>query len=106
MRGEQGRGHSSDSAGATALAPHGIRVNAVCPGVIDTEFNQRPDWSRGVEQQRLEPGEYLRRVVQSTPLGRMGDPDDVAAVVSFLASQEARFITGQAINVDGGAVFG
>jgi meso-butanediol dehydrogenase/(S,S)-butanediol dehydrogenase/diacetyl reductase len=87
---------------ARALAPHGITVNAVCPGLIDTEFNTRLDEQIGVRQQGLAPGEFIRQRIAAIPLGRIGTPEDVANVVVFLASPPASYITGQQITVDGG----
>ncbi len=79
-------------AAALALAPHGIRVNAVGPGSIDTEMmaavNASPD--------------AMKMVLSRTPLGRIGDPREVAEVVAFLASERASYVTGETIYVDGG----
>lgn len=75
---------------AAELAPTGIRVNAVAPGAIDT------DMIRPLGQ------ETLRGLAQATPLGRLGKPEDIAAAVSFLASDEAAFVTGQILTCDGG----
>ncbi len=75
---------------ARELAPHGITVNAVCPGAISTRAHER-----------LAP-EVLDRIRAGTPAGFIGVPDDVAGVVAFLAGDEARFITGQTILIDGG----
>lgn len=79
---------------ALELAPKGIRVNAVLPGVIESPQSLDPRNSAGPEG--------LARSVQRIPLGRVGKPDDVAEVVSFLLSDQARYITGQSITVDGG----
>ncbi|HEV8634930.1 MAG TPA: glucose 1-dehydrogenase [Chloroflexota bacterium] len=87
---------------ARALASHNITVNAVCPGLIDTEFNQRLDEQVGVRVQGLAPGEFLRQRIAAVPLGRIGTPEDVANAVVFLASPSASYITGQQITVDGG----
>ncbi len=77
---------------AKELGPSGIRVNCVAPGVIDTRMNAA-----------LGP-EALRALEEQTPLGRIGAPEEVAAAVSFLASPEAGFITGQVLGVNGGMI--
>lgn len=87
---------------ARSLAPAGIRVNCVCPGIIDTDFNHRLDQLLGVEQQGLAPGEFLRQRAETPLMKRLGTADEVAAVVAFLAGPDASYITGQSINVDGG----
>jgi NAD(P)-dependent dehydrogenase (short-subunit alcohol dehydrogenase family) len=82
---------------ALDYAPHGIRVNAICPGTIDSEM------VRAIA--RTEPGdedENVRRYGSIHPLGRIGQPADVAASAVFLASDRASFITGEALSVDGG----
>jgi meso-butanediol dehydrogenase/(S,S)-butanediol dehydrogenase/diacetyl reductase len=89
---------------ARALARHNITVNALCPGIIDTDFNRRLDELLGVQQQGLEPGEFLRQRVAGVPLGRIGTAEDVANAVAFLASPAASYITGQSLNVDGGII--
>jgi 3-oxoacyl-[acyl-carrier protein] reductase len=76
----------------------GITVNAVCPGIVDTEM-----WQIWLRDHSAEEAEHLIR--QRTTLGRVARPEDVAGVVRFLASDDAAFITGQAINVDGGIIF-
>ncbi|WP_333834375.1 SDR family NAD(P)-dependent oxidoreductase [Rubrimonas sp.] len=86
---------------ARELAPHGVRVNAVCPGFVKTPMQDREiRW----EAQLLgrTPEAVLQSYVDQTPLGRLETPEDVADVVTFLASDGARFMTGQAINVTGG----
>jgi NAD(P)-dependent dehydrogenase (short-subunit alcohol dehydrogenase family) len=75
---------------ARELAPHGVTVNAVCPGAIRTRAHEK-----------LDPV-VLDRIVAATPAGFIGTPDDVAAAVTFLAGDEARFITGQTLLIDGG----
>lgn len=75
---------------ARELAPHGVTVNAICPGAIRT---------RALEE--LNP-EVVERVVRGIPLGRVGEPEDVARLVAFLAGEGGRYITGQTIAVDGG----
>lgn len=74
---------------AKELGPSHIRVNCVSPGVIDTEMNAMFD------------EETMRDLCESTPLGRIGSPEDIAAAVSFLASDAASFITGQTLSVNG-----
>jgi NAD(P)-dependent dehydrogenase (short-subunit alcohol dehydrogenase family) len=80
---------------ALELAPHRIRVNAIAPGLTDTA--QPRDGHSEVE---------LEAIASQVPLGRMGQPDDVAAVAVFLVSADARHITGQVIHVNGGAYLG
>lgn len=75
---------------AMELAPSGIRVNCVAPGVIDTDMAQTLG------------GEVLQDLVEQTPLGRIGKPEDIAHAVSFFASDKASFITGQVLTADGG----
>lgn len=86
---------------ARELAPAGIRVNAVCPGFVRTAMQSREVmWEadlRGVSPERV-----LADYVAQTPLGRLEEPEDVAAVVVFLASDASGFMTGQGINVTGG----
>ena len=77
---------------AIAYAPDGIRVNAVAPGWIATQFTQ----ALQEDSQRSEA------ILSRTPLGRWGEPADVAGPVSFLASDTARFVTGVVLPVDGG----
>lgn len=86
---------------ALELAPHGIRVNAVAPGGVVTPgteaIRQGLSQSMGVPEEAILQG-YAARV----PLGRMGEPDDVAKVVLFLASGAAEYVTGETIVIDGG----
>lgn len=80
---------------AVELAPRSIRVNAVSPGYIDT------DSARYYAGTAATPGE-CERWAAATPLGRLGTADEVAAAISFLASADASYITGQTLIVDGG----
>ena len=76
---------------ARSLAPD-VRVNVLCPGWIETSFGEQAD------------PDFRRSVAQGTPLRRWGRPEDVAGAALYLASLEATFVTGQAINVNGGVV--
>ena len=86
---------------ARELAPKGIRVNAVCPGFVSTGMQSREvQWE--AELRGVTPERVIDDYVGQTPLGRLETPQDVADVVVFLASDSARFMTGQGINVTGG----
>jgi len=74
----------------------GVRVNAVCPGTIDT------DMSAEVMARQPDPGAARERAAAGHALGRIGEPEEVAAAIAFLASDEASFVTGHALAVDGG----
>jgi NAD(P)-dependent dehydrogenase (short-subunit alcohol dehydrogenase family) len=78
---------------ARELAPTGIRINTVVPGPTNTPMMQ------GI------PEEWSEAIVKSVPLGRMGNPDEVARVALFLASDDSAFITGQNVAVNGGMAF-
>ncbi len=79
---------------AREFAGRGIRVNAVSPSLTMTDFAQR-------QLQRLKP-DTLARVVAMTPIGRVAQPAEIAAVIAFLALDESSFVVGQVYNVDGG----
>ncbi len=89
---------------ALELAKYGITCNAVAPGFIDTPLSLLRD-QREAEIRGVKKIDTLARGVKNVSLGRAGRPEDVANVVSFLASSDADFVTGQTINVCGGAVF-
>jgi 3-oxoacyl-[acyl-carrier protein] reductase len=77
---------------ALDLAEHGIRANAVCPGYIETPMSRA-----------IDPPEFVRDYVERhIPIGRTGNPEDVAGALAFLASDDAGFITGETLLVDGG----
>jgi NAD(P)-dependent dehydrogenase (short-subunit alcohol dehydrogenase family) len=86
---------------ARELAGSGIRVNAVCPGVIDTDFTR---WRFELEARILNSTEEERQaeMIQTIPMGRLGASEEVANLVAFLASDQSSYTTGQAINVTGG----
>ena len=87
---------------ALEVAPLGIRVNCVCPGFVRTSMQEREvQWEAKLAG--TSPDEILAHYVSLTPLGRLEDPEDVADTVVFLASDLARYITGEALNVTGGA---
>jgi NAD(P)-dependent dehydrogenase (short-subunit alcohol dehydrogenase family) len=81
---------------ALQLGGYGIRVNAICPGIIKTQLGRRPDTTQEAYEARYE--RFARRI----PLRRVGQPEDVAAAVAFLASDDARHITGSKLLIDGG----
>jgi NAD(P)-dependent dehydrogenase (short-subunit alcohol dehydrogenase family) len=86
---------------AAELGPHGIRVNCVCPGFVTTSMQEREvAWESELRGTSIEAVRELW--VASTPLGRLETPEDVALVVAFLASDDARFVTGEALAVNGG----
>ena len=89
---------------AKELAPFGITVNAFCPGIIETEMWAYNDAAWGKLLGDYKPGELMAEWVQNIPMRRAGSADDVAGLVAFLASDDAAYITGQTINVDGGLI--
>jgi NAD(P)-dependent dehydrogenase (short-subunit alcohol dehydrogenase family) len=89
----KGGGNQLTKVMALALAPHGIRVNGIGPGTIATEMARAA--VLGSEEGR-------RRILSRTPLGRLGEPEEVAAIAAFLASDDASYLTGQTIYPDGG----
>jgi NAD(P)-dependent dehydrogenase (short-subunit alcohol dehydrogenase family) len=88
---------------ALAHAEHGIRVNCVCPGFVETDM-----WTQVSREQAallgMTPEEFNRQRKAAVPLGRMERAEDVAQVIGFLASDRAGYMTGQALSVDGGLV--
>ncbi|WP_089528642.1 glucose 1-dehydrogenase [Pantoea sp. RSPAM1] len=94
---------------ALELARWNITVNAFCPGIIESEmwdYNDRV-WGEilSTQQKTYGKGELMAEWVENIPLKRAGQPQDVAGLVAFLASDDARYITGQTVNVDGGLIF-
>ncbi len=82
---------------AMELARVNVRVNAVCPGIIDTGM-----LDQAVVMQGVDKAELAATIGEAHPMGRIGRPEEVAAAILFLASEEASFITGVALSVDGG----
>ncbi len=90
---------------AKELAPAGITVNAFAPGIIGTDMWKYNDKAWGELLGDYKEGELIEEWVQKNiPMRRAGTPDDVAGLVLFLASDDAAYITGQTINVDGGLI--
>jgi meso-butanediol dehydrogenase/(S,S)-butanediol dehydrogenase/diacetyl reductase len=87
---------------AKEVAKENITVNAFCPGIIDTDMWSYNDQAWGKLLGDYKPGELMAEWVANIPVGRVGTGEDVAGVVAFLASDDAAYITGQTINIDGG----
>jgi gluconate 5-dehydrogenase len=82
---------------ATEFSPHGVRVNAIAPGWIDTAMTRRA---------HLDDPARRTRILERTPMGRLGDPADIGYAAVYLCSEAARFVTGIVLPVDGGASIG
>ena len=89
---------------AKELAPHGITVNAICPGIIATDMWAYNDEHWGKLLGNYKPGELMQEWIKGVPLKRGGTADDISGLVTFLASDDASYITGQSVNIDGGLV--
>ncbi|MER8500142.1 SDR family oxidoreductase [Mesorhizobium sp. M0213] len=89
---------------AKEVAKEKITVNAICPGIIDTDMWAYNDAAWGKLMGDYKPGELMAEWVRNIPMGRAGSGEDVSGLVSFLASDDAAYITGQTINVDGGLI--
>lgn len=93
---------------ALELAPHNITVNAFCPGIIESDmwdYNDRV-WGEilSTPEKTYGKGELMAEWVEGIPMKRAGQPEDVAGLVVFLASDDASYLTGQTINIDGGLI--
>jgi NAD(P)-dependent dehydrogenase (short-subunit alcohol dehydrogenase family) len=88
---------------AMACAAEGVRVNAVCPGVVETPMQDLVDREFARVTGKA-PGEIRAERLSRIPMGRIEQPEEVAAVVAFLAGPDSRYMTGQAINVTGGMI--
>lgn len=87
---------------ALEVAEYGIRVNAVCPGYVRTSMQERELKWEG-QLRGMAAHEVFDEYVRLTPMGRIEEPEDVASVVGFLVSSDGSFLTGEALNVTGGA---
>jgi NAD(P)-dependent dehydrogenase (short-subunit alcohol dehydrogenase family) len=87
---------------AYELGPHGIRVNSVCPGWVATSMQERELVWEG-ELRGITPQEVRQSFIDNTPLGRIETGDDVARTIAFLLGPDAVFVTGEALNINGGA---
>ncbi|EMA39940.1 SDR family NAD(P)-dependent oxidoreductase [Halococcus hamelinensis] len=81
---------------AAEAGPHDVRANAVCPGFTDTQLGQQYFASQG------DPEKAIERMTAQYPLRRLGEPEEVAGCIAFLASEDASYVTGQGLVVDGG----
>ena len=86
---------------ALELAAYSVRVNAVCPGPVYTDFNKR-NMAQRCETLGITEAEMIERVRSAIPLGRWGEPEDIARGVAFLCSPSAEWITGEIMRVSGG----
>lgn len=90
---------------AKELGPHDIQVNAICPGMIETERTQ--EIAKALSKEGVSIEEFIqedkKRVIATTPLGKIATPNDIAQIAAFLASSESNLITGKSFTVDGGA---
>jgi meso-butanediol dehydrogenase/(S,S)-butanediol dehydrogenase/diacetyl reductase len=91
-------------AAAREWAPYGITVNAYCPGIVGTSMWEEVDRQMS-ELLNVPIGETFKKKIESIPLGRVEEPEDVARFVSYLASEDSDYMTGQAVVIDGGLVF-
>jgi 3-oxoacyl-[acyl-carrier protein] reductase len=89
---------------AVELGPQGVTTNAICPGPIYTDMLKSTHQSLA-DRHNTTLEAWDAKILDTIPVGRFGQPADVAALVAFLASDDASFINGQAINIDGGMVF-
>ena len=91
-------------AAAQEWATHGITVNAYCPGIVGTKMWEYID-EKLAEAQGLQKGEAIAKFSELITLGRVETPEDVASFVSYLASPDSDYMTGQSVMIDGGVLF-
>ena len=89
---------------ALELAPHNINVNCVCPGVVDTYMHRQVLAPHTAKIRGITEDEVYKRMEEGIPLQRLQTPEDIGNTVAFLVSEDAKNITGQSINVNGGSV--
>ena len=89
---------------AKEVAKERITVNAICPGIIETDMWAYNDQAWGKLLGDYKPGELMAEWVRNIPMARAGTGEDVAGLVTFLASDDAAYVTGQTVNVDGGLI--
>ncbi len=85
-------------------AQHGITVNAYCPGIVGTSMWDEID-EKLAENEGLQKGEAIEKYSDLIALGRVSVPEDVASFVSYLASKDSDYMTGQSVMIDGGIQF-
>lgn len=95
---------SLTQAGARALAPYGITVNAFAPGVVETDLWTQLDLDLIALGTASRPGEAMKNFASSIPLGRTSTPKDIVGTVAFLISPASAYMTGQCLMIDGGMV--
>jgi NAD(P)-dependent dehydrogenase (short-subunit alcohol dehydrogenase family) len=88
---------------AQELGPCNVHCNAICLGHADTEMLRAVD-CQVCDEEGWESGTFLDQLAEGNPMGRLGTVEEVAGLVAYLASDEARYINGQAIEIDGGLV--
>jgi meso-butanediol dehydrogenase / (S,S)-butanediol dehydrogenase / diacetyl reductase len=86
---------------ALELVQHGITANVYSPGMVDTPMYQEID-KKVTEREGKPPGSQIKKMAATIPMGRFANPNDIANVVSFLASEDSAYMTGQSLVVDGG----
>lgn len=91
-------------AAAMEWAQHGITVNAYCPGIVGTDMWDLID-ERLAQEEGLQKGRAIKKYAEAIALGRVEEPSDVASFVSYLASRDSDYMTGQSVMIDGGIQF-